>query len=467
MSRNRKLGRGLEQLLNQSRKQAELEKQNNAGQGVSGETSSSNEGINTEDSGENMESVPSPSISAANSSAVFSGEKTERVLVDAEDDISDEEDDSEKKDSQFKFDLMREDLKQATMEMEALQKVVGESASSKSLSSGENQKTLMDYKNSESNDAVVTAKNDASPSFFSSSSTTRPVKNPSTAGIEKNNYSGEDDVDRIYNISVALVDSNPWQPREFFNPKDIADLAESIKQHGLLQPIVVRKAAGRYQLVAGERRFRAAMKLNWTQVPATIIDATDREMSELALIENLQRKDLNPIEKAASFNKYLIENRASQEELAKRLNLDRSTIANLVRLLALPEEIQQKIIQEKLTQGHARALLALNTTQDQIALAQRVENERLTVRQVEQMVSDWNNKTPDERRAGDITKESAPTSNTRKKETEPILLDLERQLRDALDLKVKITKSADGKGKLEIYFRNSNEFEGLMDYFRS
>ncbi len=273
-------------------------------------------------------------------------------------------------------------------------------------------------------------------------------------------------MDRIYNISVSLVDSNPWQPREVFQAKEINELAESIKTHGLLQPIVVRVFRSRYQLVAGERRFRAALKLGWTQVPATIIDATDREMAELALVENLQRKDLNPIEKAASFQRYLEANHCKQEVLAKRLNLDRSTIANLLRLLSLPSDVQKMVADEKLTQGHARAILTLTKSQDQIEMANRIADEKLSVRQTEQVIADWNEKSAQERKEGKISTVAAPTKDGRKKVKSPNVLELERQLQDLPDLKVKITADANGKGKLEIFFRNNDDFSSLMEFFK-
>lgn len=313
-------------------------------------------------------------------------------------------------------------------------------------------KTLMDFVSEEEREALP-EKLPAEASTF-------------TAG---NTASRQEDlaaVDRIYNISVSLIDSNPWQPREIFQAKEISELAESIKIHGLLQPIVVREVKNRYQLIAGERRFRAAMKLNWTQVPVTIVDATDREMAELALIENIQRKDLNPIEKAASFQKYLDENHCTQEELARRLQIDRSTISNLVRLLTLPKVIQQMVTDEQLTQGHARSLLSLTTTQDQTAMAHRIADEKLSVRQTEQIVSDWKAKPIMERRQESITKVPTTSSGKEKKEKSANILDLERQLQDSLDLKVRITVNPAGKGKLEIFFSNNEDFSALMAYFR-
>lgn len=450
MSKNKKLGRGLRELLKQAENQSQ----------INSRIASQNSSTFPDVPRETEEEIPEGQNDDPNS--VLDGAEPDHVPEVEE--ISEEtaQTDAIDDDSRFHFDLIRGDLKQAAVEVEELQKELGGLNSQKKSGVQSTSKTLMDYMNQ------------TEASHFSDEAQTRSFSKTGMTGTvsefampANSEPPAGDEVDRIFNIPVSQVDSNPWQPREVFQAKEIGELAESIKTHGLLQPIVVRQFRNRYQLVAGERRFRAAMKLNWTQVPATIIDATDREMAELALIENLQRKDLNPIEKAASFNKYLQENHCTQEELSKRLNLDRSTIANLIRLLSLPAEVQQKVIEEKLTQGHARSLLTLNTTHDQLAMAQRIEDEKLTVRQTEQIVADWNNKPVEERKSGSITKVSAPTSNKRKKEKNANILDLERQLQDALDLKVKITADDSGKGKLEIYFQNQEDFASLMEYFKN
>ena len=176
-------------------------------------------------------------------------------------------------------------------------------------------------------------------------------------------------------VNVRQIDSNPAQPRQDFDPKDMQSLAESISTHGLLQPVVVRQVHERYQLVAGERRLRAAIQAGWVDVPVNVVEADDRQMAELAIVENLQRKDLNPLEKAASFQKYLDQYGCTQEELAGRLKLDRSTIANLIRLLELPEPVQDAIRRGKITQGHARALLPLGDEREQIEFCRRIERE--------------------------------------------------------------------------------------------
>lgn len=450
MSRkNKKLGRGLQDLLNQ---REEKEQKEELYEREDGETYGGKIDV--------TEGTVSPKTfedELANDGAAFRAS----IFGKAEDETSsDEEDDSET----YNFGSMREDLNQVTNEVRELSKEVESFKAEREQEDGEDgaSKTLLDYMNSGEESKPFGEK------------TKRKTVKPEILTIEEGSPISDrvteaentDDVDRIYNISVSLVDSNPWQPREVFQAKEINELAESIKTHGLLQPIVVREFRSRYQLVAGERRFRAALKLGWTQVPATVIDATDREMAELALVENLQRKDLNPIEKATSFEKYLEANHCKQEVLAKRLNLDRSTIANLLRLLSLPSEIQKMVADEKLTQGHARAILTLTKTQDQIEMANRVADEKLSVRQTEQVIADWNEKTVQERKTGKISTVAAPTKDGRKKVKSPNVLELERQLQDLLDLKVKITADANGKGKLEIFFRNNDDFSSLMEFFK-
>ncbi len=165
--------------------------------------------------------------------------------------------------------------------------------------------------------------------------------------------------DVLLHINVYDIEDNPFQPRRDFSESEIASLSESLKEHEMLQPVLVRRVAGRYQLISGERRLRAAIQAGWDTVPARLREADDRLVAELAIVENLQRKDLNAIEKALSFKRYLEQHQCTQEDLAGRLKIDRSTIANLVRLLELPQEILTEVQQGRVTAGHARGALAL------------------------------------------------------------------------------------------------------------
>ena len=267
-------------------------------------------------------------------------------------------------------------------------------------------------------------------------------------------------------LPVAAIQPNPWQPREEFDKKEIQSLADSLASHGLLQAILVRRAGTGYQVIAGERRLRAAMRLHWELIPATIIEASDRDMAELALIENIQRKDLNPIEKAISFQDYLERHGSTQEELAKRLGIDRTTISNFLRLLGLPTEIQNLVRAGDVSHGHARALLPLEKKDVQNEMCRRIQEEGLSVRQTEAVVSDWlGGKSPiPPQRISDV---QAPEKSSRNRKTSSHIQDLEQQLREAFGLKVKLTSHPGGRGKLEVYFRNHAEFESLMDFLRA
>ena len=259
-------------------------------------------------------------------------------------------------------------------------------------------------------------------------------------------------------IELSAIDRNPHQPRKHFDETEIADLCDSIRTHGFLQPIVVRPAGDRYQIIAGERRFRAAEMASWESVPVQIREVTDRQMAELAIVENVQRKDLNALEKAASFQKYLQEYGCTQEELASRVNVDRSTVANLIRLLELPETVKQMIIDGDIAQGHARALLPLGDEQEQCDLAKRVKQESLSVRATEQMVQDHIHQ-------ADVEPFSVVDAEGNSRPAKPTpsehLQQMEEQLRLALGTKVDLKQSAKGKGRITIHFKNHSEFDRL------
>lgn len=261
-------------------------------------------------------------------------------------------------------------------------------------------------------------------------------------------------------LDLGLIDRNPYQPRQQFDEAEIADLCDSIRAHGFLQPIVVRPLDGRFQIVAGERRFRAAQLAAWHQVPVLIREADDRQMAELAIVENVQRKDLNALEKAASFQRYLQEYGCTQEELAGRVNIDRSTVANLIRLLELPDEVKSLVAAGEIAQGHARALLPLGDEDEQRAFAKRIAEESLSVRATEQLVSEHirhSDGEPLKVFAGEGTSPAKTVS------AGGHLAQLEDQLRLALGTKVELRQSAKGKGKITIHFANGEEFDRIRD----
>jgi ParB family chromosome partitioning protein len=257
------------------------------------------------------------------------------------------------------------------------------------------------------------------------------------------------------------IESNPFQPRQDFDEEELQSLADSLRAHGLLQPVVVRRIGDRYQLVAGERRLRAAAKAGWGDVPVQVIEADDRLAAELAIVENMQRKDLGPLEKAASFQQYLGQFGCTQEDLAARLKIDRSTIANLIRLLELPEAVRDALRQGKITQGHARALLPLGDEREQVAFCQQIHAEGLSVRDTEALVQQSIEQADAEPlsvagHVGDKTRSRRPRSEH--------TAAVEQQFRLALGVRVKLTHNARGKGKLVIHFADHEEFEQIRQH---
>lgn len=266
--------------------------------------------------------------------------------------------------------------------------------------------------------------------------------------------------DTLLHVDIHLIETNPFQPRKDFPPEELAQLAQSIETHGLLQPLLVRRVDESYQLIAGERRLRAAQAAGWREVPVKVVEAGDHQMTELALVENLQRKDLNAMEKAASFKQYLQEVGCTQEELARRLKLDRSTIANLIRLLELPEPVQAAVRQGRITQGHARALLTLGDEPRQIEFAGRVEREGLSVRAIEQLVQE----TIDREDREPLAVIGRTTSPRRPKGQNEQIAALEQEFRSALGMKVKLTHNTRGRGKLTVQFSGHDEFDRLRQH---
>ena len=276
-------------------------------------------------------------------------------------------------------------------------------------------------------------------------------------------------------IATAVIDPNPWQPRSVLSDDDLAELANSLEEHGLVQPIVVRSQGDRYQLIAGQRRLAAIRRLDWKTVPVRVLDVDDRQMSEIAIVENLQRRDLDPLEKASSFKQYLSTWGSTQEELAKRLSVDRSTVANLIRLLELPETVQQKLRAGAISMGHARALLPLGDEHEQSLLVDRVVAEGLSVRAVESEVKEILR--ADESKELGIAAEplaDEPTEDggapTKRRPGRPAsrrssqIVSLENELRRALGTKVVIHANSKGAGRIVIPFGNPEEFERLLEF---
>jgi ParB family transcriptional regulator, chromosome partitioning protein len=259
-------------------------------------------------------------------------------------------------------------------------------------------------------------------------------------------------------LNCDAISRNPYQPRQTFDEAEIADLADSIRTHGILQPLVVRRSGTGFELIAGERRLRAAQAADWRQVPVQIREVDDRQMAELAIVENVQRKDLNAIEKAESFQRYIDQYQCTQEELAGRVQVDRSTVANLIRLLELPADVKTMVREGDISQGHARALLPLGDEQEQIEFARRIKKESLSVRATEQGVHDRiHTLDGDQLRLVDAEGNSRPVPRPRSEQ----IASLEQELRTALGTKVDLSQTAKGKGKITIHFGSHEEFERI------
>lgn len=249
-------------------------------------------------------------------------------------------------------------------------------------------------------------------------------------------------------LPIEKVHPNKGQPRKSFKAEELAELTDSIKQNGILQPLLVREVANGYEIVAGERRYQAARAAGLTEVPVVIRDISDEDVFKLALIENLQRSDLTPLEEARGYRQLIMDKGLTQEELAKALSKSRSTITNTLRLLDLPEPVQQLVDEGSLTAGHARAILAVPSEEGRIKLAEKVVNERLSVRQTESLAPLF-----------------SVTENTERAVRTPLPQSFKRaarQMRLALDTTVKV-KNVRGKNKIEIEFKDEEELAHIVD----
>ena len=257
--------------------------------------------------------------------------------------------------------------------------------------------------------------------------------------------------DVLVDVPVDQIEVNPNQPRKDFDFKSLGELAASIKTSGVIQPVIVRRQAGGYQLIAGERRWRAARQAGLERIPAILREATDAQSLELALVENLLREDLNPIEEAEAFQKLLAQFGWTQEELAQRIGRDRSSIANSLRLLRLPEEIQADLRSARLTMGHARALLALASVADQLKLRDEILKHDWSMRATEDSI----------RAVEELARKRGPARQRgRRRSVE--LAALEDELQRALMTRVRIVGN-DTRGKIEIVYATGEELERLSE----
>ncbi|MFA6307756.1 MAG: ParB/RepB/Spo0J family partition protein [Patescibacteria group bacterium] len=252
------------------------------------------------------------------------------------------------------------------------------------------------------------------------------------------------DNQQIQQVAIADIVSNPWQPRTHFDRDKLDELAESIKQHGILQPIVVCRVGNTYQLIAGERRFKAAELLGWTEVPVIIKDVSDRDKLELSIIENIQRRDLNPIETANSYKRLAEEFALSNEEIAQQVGKGVSTVANFLRLLRLPVAVKEAIAKEEITMSHAKIILSYQTKEEQVKAYKQILKNKMSVSDLHEM-----------------QKKSA-VKKDKDKPRDPVLASWEDKLTKNIGAKVNIQKRGE-RGFVKINFHSHSELKNILD----
>lgn len=287
----------------------------------------------------------------------------------------------------------------------------------------------------------------------------------------KNNESGEDlskvkdddgkQIDVLAKISVEFISRNPYQPRFNIDPVSLDELKKSILTNGLIQPITVRRTPDhKYQLISGERRLQACKEIGFREIPAYIIDvASDELMLALALIENIQREKLNSIEVGTAYKRLMDECHLTQEQIAERVGKDRTTVANTIRLLKLPQKIQEALVKDKITSGHARALINLESEALQLQLLDNILSKNLSVRKVERLVRELNEGGNRKSKKTTNTEETSTTFYTAN------LRDIEDKLRATFGTKVKCVQRKDGSGEIVLEYYSKDELERLIELF--
>lgn len=270
---------------------------------------------------------------------------------------------------------------------------------------------------------------------------------------KKETINESDNVSRETFINIKEIEPNKGQPRKNFNEDAIQELAESIKQYGVIQPLILQKRDKYYEIIAGERRWRAARIAGLKEVPAIIKDYSPQEVVEIALIENIQREDLNPIEEALAFQKLISEFKLKQDEVAERVSKSRASVTNSMRLLKLDSRVQQMLIDDMISSGHARSLLPIEDVNMQYKIANEIFDQKLSVRETEKLVK---------KLLSDV-----PVKKTDVKEDEFIYKDLEEKIKRIIGTKVSISKKAKNKGKIEIEYYSNEELERIVELFET
>lgn len=250
-------------------------------------------------------------------------------------------------------------------------------------------------------------------------------------------------------VKISEVEPNRNQPRKNFDEDALLELSESIKQFGIIQPLVVQKRKDYYEIIAGERRWRAAKMAGLKEVPVIIKDYTDQEIVEISLIENIQREDLNPIEEAQAYKRLLTEFHLKQDEVAERVSKSRTAVTNSMRLLKLCDEVQKMVVDDMISTGHARALISIEDPEEQYLIAQKIFDEKLSVREVEKLVKD-------------LHKPPKPPKEENKT-LQAIYQEISERLKQSLSTKVSVSAKQNGAGKIEIEFYNHEDLERLLE----
>lgn len=254
-------------------------------------------------------------------------------------------------------------------------------------------------------------------------------------------------------LKINDVEPNKNQPRRTFNEDSLIELSESIKQHGIVQPLVVAKQKNYYEIIAGERRWRAAKIAGLKEVPVIIKDYSPQEIMEVALIENIQREDLNPIEEAKAYKNLIDEYNLKQDQVAEKVSKSRTAVTNALRLLKLDDRVQEMLINENISSGHARALLGLDDAEKQYNIATQIFDEKLSVRETEKLVKQ-------------INRPEQPPKPKKELKNDFVYRDIEEKLKEKIGTKVKINRKTEDKGKIEIEYYSPEELEKILAYFK-
>lgn len=265
--------------------------------------------------------------------------------------------------------------------------------------------------------------------------------------------SAEEEKDGTLMVKLSKVEPNREQPRKNFDEDSLQELAESLKQFGMLQPILVQNRGDYYEIIAGERRWRAAKIAGLKEVPVIVRELTDQEIVEISLIENIQREDLNPIEEAQAYKRLLTEFHLKQDEVAERVSKSRTAVTNSMRLLKLCDEVQKMVVDDMISTGHARALISIEDPEEQYLIAQKIFDEKLSVREVEKLVKD-------------LHKPPKPPKEENKT-LQAIYQEISERLKQSLSTKVSVSAKQNGAGKIEIEFYNHEDLERLLERITS